>query len=660
MEYGRMHPEPHQNVPLKPNHGGRDHHVMMIADYRRRFCVTLVLTLPVLVLSPMIQHWLGVDWYFPGAQYVLFILSSVIFFYGGLPFLKGWYAEKKSREYGMMTLIGFATTVSYIYSSATVFGFQGEDFFWELATLILIMLLGHWIEMKAVAGASGNLQSLVKLIPSEAHLLHGDMAHDVASDSLKTGDLILIKPGEKIPADGAVISGASHIDESMLTGESVPVPKKPGDTLFAGAVNGAGALRARVTHDSDASYLRQVVKLVAEAQGSKSHTELLADKAARRLTVIAVTAGIITVFAWIFSGSSVAFAIERMVTVVVICCPHALGLAIPLVVAKSTTAAARNGILVKDRAMFESARKVTTVVFDKTGTLTTGRFGVRRIVPLAGGWSEDDILRMAYALETNSEHPIASGITELAKNRAIPLSAASEFNAVPGKGIDGVVEGKKVSVVSAAETGEKGAPGETTVFVIIDGEKAGYITLSDTVRPESADAVAALREMNIKTVLLTGDDRLVAAGVCKETGADTYIAEVLPHMKLGEIEKLQKGGEFVAMTGDGVNDAPALAQADVGIAVGSGSDIAAENAGLILVNSNPKDVPALISFSRKTYSKMIQNLAWALGYNVITLPLAAGALYKWGILLNPAAGAVLMSLSTVITAINAATLKIKK
>lgn len=663
----KMHNSTH-DTNTHTGHAGHDHHAM-IEDFKKRFYVVLVLTGPIMLLSQMIQHWLNIHFNFQGSHYVLLILSSIVFFYGGLPFLRGWLDEMKTWKPGMMTLIGFAITVAYVYSVATIFGLKGMDFFWELTTLILIMLLGHWIEMKSVAGASRELELLVQLMPSEAHLVHDGGVTDVKTETLKENNIVLIKPGEKVPADGLITEGESSLNESMLTGESKPVEKKKNDKVIAGSINGNGSLKISVLHSSKDSYLAQVIKLVQDAQQSKSKTQLLADKAAQWLAIIAILAGIATFLAWSFSGKDLAFSIERMVTVIVICCPHALGLAVPLVVAKSTSLSAKNGLLIKNRTAFENARKITTLVFDKTGTLTIGKFEVSKIVSLQEKISEDELLRLASALEQNSEHPIATGIMQRIKEKAIAIPAVQNFKALTGQGVEAVVENKNIKVVSPGYLKEKSislpesfvAEGdETIVFVLVDNKLAGYIALSDTIRPESADAIKTLHENNIKSVLLTGDNKQVAESVSKKIGIDNYMAEVLPHQKLEKIKELQSKGEFVAMTGDGVNDAPALAQADVGIAVGSGSDIAAETAGIVLVNSNPKDIVNLILFGKATYKKMVQNLAWATGYNVIALPLAAGVLYKAGIILSPAAGAVLMSLSTVIVAINAGMLKVKR
>ncbi|WP_301921759.1 copper-translocating P-type ATPase [Ferruginibacter sp.] len=654
------------NPPM--GHSGHNHHAMMIADFRKRFYVVLILTLPVLLLSPMIPHFVGVNWQFTGSLYILFALSTVIFIYGGWPFLKGLVTELKDKNPGMMTLIGFAISVAYIYSTATVFGLKGMDFYWELATLILIMLLGHWIEMKSIAGASKELELLVQLMPSDAHMVMGDKVQEVKTDTLKEKDIILINPGEKVAADGIISEGESYLNESMLTGESKPVKKINGDKVIAGSINGNGSIKITVSHAAKDSYLSQVIKLVDDAQKAKSKTQLLADKAAKWLTAIAMVAGLTTFLYWYLTGHPLDFVMARMVTVIVICCPHALGLAVPLVVARSTSLAAKNGLLIKNRTAFENSRKITTIVFDKTGTLTVGKFEVSKIVSLQKEVSENELIRLAAGLEQKSEHPIATGILQKANSLSLAVPAAENFTAITGKGVEASVEGKKILVVSpgylkekniAIPDGFKANDTETVVFVIVNDALSGYIALSDKIRPESADAIATLKKENIKSILLTGDNSKVAKSVSETLGMESFIAEVLPDQKLEKIKELQSKGEFVAMTGDGVNDAPALAQADVGIAVGSGSDIAAETAGIVLVNSNPKDIVSLILFGKATHSKMIQNLIWATGYNVIALPLAAGVLYNWGILLSPAAGAALMAVSTIVVAIHASMLKVK-
>jgi Cu2+-exporting ATPase len=664
MDHSKMHKghDPHMGM------SEHNHHTMMIADFKKRFYVVLVLTIPIMLLSTMIQHFMGVNWQFAGSSYILFALSSVVFVYGGWPFLAGLVDEVKAKNPGMMFLIGFAITVAYSYSVAIVFGLKGMDFFWELATLILIMLLGHWIEMRSVMGASNELELLVQLMPAEAHMVMPDMVHDVKTDTLKESDIILIKPGEKVAADGIILEGESYLNESMLTGESKPVLKVKGDKVIAGSINGNGSFKVTVSHAAKDSYLSQVVKLVDDAQKSKSQTQLLADTAAKWLTVIALVTGICTFLYWYLTGQTLAFAMERMVTVIVICCPHALGLAVPLVVAKSTALSAKHGLLIKNRTAFENARKITTIVFDKTGTLTVGKFEVSKVVSLYKDVKENELIRLASALEQKSEHPIATGILQKVKDLKLAIPSAENFKAITGQGVEASVEGKKILVVSpgylkenklALPDGFTANDTETVVFVLVDQKLSGYIALSDEIRPESAEAIKTLKDENIKSILLTGDNNKVAASVSKTLGMDSFIAEVLPHQKLEKIKELQSKGEFVAMTGDGVNDAPALAQANIGIAVGSGSDIAAETAGIVLVNSNPKDIVSLILFGKATYRKMMQNLAWATGYNVIALPLAAGVLYNQGIVLSPAAGAVLMTVSTVVVAINASLLKVK-
>ena len=664
MDHGSMKSGDNPSMGME----GHNHHAMMIADFKKRFYLVLILSVPIILLSTMIQKFMGVDWQFTGSKYILLALSSVVFFYGGWPFFKGLVTEIKTKTPGMMFLIGFAITAAYIYSVAVVFGLEGMDFFWELATLILIMLLGHWIEMKSIAGASKELELLVQLMPADAHMVMPDMVHDVKTDTLKENDIILVKPGEKVAADGIILEGESYLNESMITGESKPVQKIKGQKVIAGSINGNGSIKVTVSHASKDSYISQLVKLVDDAQKSKSKTQLLADTAAKWLTIIALVAGISTFLFWYLTGETLAFAMERMVTVIVICCPHALGLAVPLVVAKSTALSAKNGLLIKNRIAFENSRKITTIVFDKTGTLTVGKFEVSKIVSLKSELTEDEIIRIASALEQQSEHPIATGILLKAKDLSIDIPSTENFKAITGKGIEATVEGKKVLVVSPGYLKEnkiavpddfKADDTETVVFVIINNELAGYIALSDEIRPESAEAIKTLKENHIKSILLTGDNSKVAKSVSDKLGLDSFIAEVLPDQKLEKIKELQSKGEFVAMTGDGVNDAPALAQADVGIAVGSGSDIAAETAGIVLVNSNPKDIVNLILFGKATHRKMIQNLIWATGYNIVALPLAAGILYSWKILLTPAMGAVFMSVSTVIVAINASMLRLK-
>lgn len=651
-----------------PGHGemGHDHHRMMIEDFKKRFWVSLVLTVPILAFSPMIQGFFGYEWLLPGNPYILFALSSIVYFWGGWPFLKGFYSEVKAKGPGMMTLISMAISVAYFYSSATVFGLPGEDFFWELATLIDIMLLGHWLEMKSVLGASKALQLLVSMMPSEAHRVKGDQVEDVQLEDLEPGDIILIKPGEKVPADGVIVEGESYLNESMLTGESKPVKKGLDIKVIGGSINGNGSLKVKVEHTGKDSYLNKVITLVQEAQKSKSKMQNLSDRAAKWLTYVALAIGFGTLAVWLMLDFPFVYALERMVTVMIIACPHALGLAIPLVVAISTAISAQNGLLIRNRTAFEEARKISALVFDKTGTLTKGDFGVTRIESVLDEFSENEILRLSSALEQSSEHPIAVGIIKKAKEQEITIPKPENFNAITGKGVEASVEGKGVKVVSPGylkeasmqlPEGAYGSAAETVVFVIINDALAGYIALADEIRPESAEAIRIFKKNNIKVMMATGDNDTVAHAVSNELGLDGYFAEVLPHQKVEIVKELQEGGEFVAMTGDGVNDAPALAQADVGIAVGSGTDVAAETADIILVNSNPQDIASLILFGKATYNKMIQNLVWATGYNAFAIPLAAGVLYSSGFVLGPAVGAVFMSLSTIIVAINAQLLK---
>lgn len=653
-------------------HGGHhDHHAHMVADFRRRFWISLALTVPILALSHMIQEFLGLGGrlHFSGDTYVLFVFSSAVFFYGGWPFLAGLWDELKERQPGMMTLIGLAITVAYIYSSAVVFGLSGMNFFWEIATLIDIMLFGHWIEMKSVMGASRALEELARLMPSEAHKVLADgNVQDVPLDQLQAGDKVLVKPGEKIPADGLVVKGETSVNEAMLTGESKPVTKQTGKKVIGGSINGEGSITVEVKSTGADSFLSQVINLVREAQQSKSRTQDLANRAALWLTLIALASGAVTLFAWlVFGHRDFAFALERTVTVMVITCPHALGLAVPLVVAVSTALAAGSGLLIRNRAAFERARDIQAIIFDKTGTLTEGKFGVTETLSFSGG-DEKELLKYAASVDTHSEHPIAKAIVAASKEKF----EVEGFKAISGKGAEGKVNGKDVKVVSPGYLREQNiavtderveklkAQGKTVVFVLFDGKLSGAIALADIVRPESKQAIAQLKAMGIRCMMLTGDNKQVAEWVSKKIGLDEFFAEVLPQQKAAKVKEVQQRGLVVAMTGDGVNDAPALAQADVGIAIGAGTDVAVETADIILVRSNPLDAVAVIGLARATYRKMVQNLLWATGYNAFAIPLAAGALYSFGILLSPAFGAVLMSASTVIVAINARLLKVGK
>lgn len=654
-------------------HGGHDHsqhHAMMIRDFRKRFWISLILSIPILVLSPMIQGLLGFEFSLTQGydNYLLFTLSTIVFFYGGWPFLTGLIDELKKKQPGMMTLIAVAITVAWGYSSATTFGLKGSSFFWELATLIDIMLLGHWIEMKSVMGASQSLRKLVALMPSEAHRLKNGETENVKVDELKKEDKVLVHPGEKIPVDGVITDGESSVNESMITGESKPVKKSKEDKVIGGTINGNGSLTLSVQQIGEEAYLSKVINMVQEAQNKKSKTQNLADRIAAWLTIVALTVGFGTLITWLLLGESFVFALERMASVMVITCPHALGLAVPLVVAISTSLAASKGLLIRNRTAFENSRKITVLAFDKTGTLTKGNFAVSRYEALSEDYQKDDILKLAGALESKSEHPLATGIMQKIKELELDINEAVDFNAISGKGIEGLVDNKKVKVVSPNYLKEKnieipenqeGNQQETVVFVLVDDHPAGVIAMSDEIRPEAHKAIATLKENGIKVVMMTGDNEKVAKAVSDELKLDDYFAGILPEQKLEKIKELQENGEFVAMTGDGINDAPALATANIGIAVGSGTDVAAETADIILVNSNPQDIASLITFGKATYRKMIQNFAWATGYNVVAIPLAAGVLYSAGIVISPAVGAVLMSLSTVIVAINAQLLKRK-
>ncbi|WP_442908680.1 heavy metal translocating P-type ATPase [Hyphomicrobium sp. DMF-1] len=643
----------------------------MVADFRRRFWVTLVLTPPVLLLSPMIQHWLGIAdaLAFPGDGLVLFALSTVAYVYGGWPFLTGFTSELRKRQPGMMTLIALAISAAYFFSAATTFGFPGESFYWELVTLIAIMLLGHWIEMRSVMGASRALEELVRLLPDSATKIDADgTTHEVPISALQPGDRVLIRPGAKVPVDGSIVEGSSGFNEAMLTGESRPVSKTVGATAIGGAINGANAVTIEVTATGDATYLAQVIDLVKKAQATRSRTQDIANRAASWLTYIALAVGFGTLVAWLFLGESLEFALERMVTVMVVACPHALGLAVPLVVAVSTSLSAGNGLLIRDRAAFERARNLNAAVFDKTGTLTEGRFGVSDIVLLASK-DENEELAFAAAAESQSEHPIAHGIVAEAKDRNLRVLKASDVRNITGEGIVAKVDGQDIRIVSPGHLARLGkevasarlkqleGQGKTVVVLVRDGEPRALFALADIVRPESKEAIAELRRLGVNAVMLTGDAKGVAQAVSEELGISEYFAEVLPDQKSEKIKELQARGLQVAMVGDGVNDAPALVVADLGIAIGAGTDVAVESADVVLVRSDPRDVAAILGLSRATYRKMVQNLIWATGYNAIAIPMAAGITFGTGFLMTPAVAAVFMSASTVIVAINAQLLR---
>ena len=658
----------HNDHDEHQNHDHEDHHKHMVKDFRQRFWISLILTIPLLFLSSMIQDWFGYTFDFEGKGYVIFAIATFLFFYGGWPFLKGLFDELKEKQPGMMTLIALAITVAYVYSSAIVFGLSGKPFFWELATLIVVMLAGHWIEMKSVMQASGALDKLMELMPDTAHKITDDGTEEIKVNKLKEDDKVLVKPGEKIPTDGIIYEGSSSVDESVITGESKPVKKKKDDEVVGGSINGNSSIKIKVKSSQDDSYLSKVIGMVQEAKKKKSKTQHLVDRAAFWLTIIAITAGTITLAVWLFVGKDFNFALTRMVTVMVIACPHALGLAIPLVVAISTSESAKNGLLVRNRTSFENSRKIDTVVFDKTGTLTLGEYGVSRYESLQDDMDKKELLKLAAGLEKESEHPIATGILKKAEEEELDIPDSEDMENMTGEGVKGKVAGKDVKIVSPAyldknniEVEDKPEPDktETLVYVLIDDEPAGYIGLSDKLRETSKEAIKKLKEMEIESWILTGDNEEVTKSIADELDLKGYFAEVLPDEKQDKIKELQDDGKFVAMTGDGVNDAPALAQADVGIAIGSGTDVAAETADIILVESDPMDVTKLIGFGRATHKKMIQNLIYATAYNVVALPLGAGVLFWAGIMINPAVGAILMSLSTVAVAINAQFLKKK-
>ena len=641
---------------------GHAHHIQV---FKKKFWISIVITIPILLLSELIQTWLNFALTIPYQKEIVFLLSLIIYGYGGLPFLKGMGQELKKRQPGMMTLIGVAISVAFFYSSATVFLIVGKDFFWELATLVDVMLLGHWIEAKSILGASRALEELVKIMPTTAHQIKKDQIVEVPISSLKKDDLVLVKPGEKIPSDGVVFEGESYVNEALLTGESKPIHKQANSKAIGGSINGDGILKIRIEKTGEETYLSQVINLVKQAQASKSRTQDLANRAAALLFYAALSSGIITYIAWFLLGQ-VDIGLERAVTVLVIACPHALGLAIPLVVALSTSITAKSGILIRDRKAFETIKDVDVVVFDKTGTLTEGKFGVSDVISFL---PEKELLEFVCAIEINSEHIIAKAIVEYANKKNVEIPKVSSFSAIPGMGAKGVVGKKEVHVggprlleklqiiIKDSKILELQKQGKTVVFTIVDGKLAGAFALSDKVREVSRQAIKQLKENGIKVYMLTGDAEEVAASVSKELGIDEYFAEVLPNQKSEKIKLLQEKGLKVVMVGDGVNDAPALVTADVGIAIGAGTDVAIESADIILVKNDPRDVTKIVSLSKKTYSKMVQNLWWAAGYNILAIPLAAGVLYSYGIIINPAIGALLMSLSTVIVAINSQTLR---
>jgi Cu2+-exporting ATPase len=641
--------------------------------FRTRFWICLVLSIPVLIFSPTIQLWLGFSApTFPGSEWIPFLFSLVIFGYGGVPFLQMAVPELRNRQPGMMTLISLAITIAFVYSLLAQLANLGEGFFWELVTLIDVMLLGHWLEMRSVRQASGALNELAKLMPDAAErLLPDGSAENVPTSALLTGDLVLVRPGASIPADGEVVEGDSNVNESMISGESRPVNKHPGANVIAGTINGDGSLRVRVIATGDQTALAGIMRLVEQAQQSKSPTQVIADRAAGWLFYIALIVAALTAIGWIFAVGFNVEVLKRVVTVLVIACPHALGLAVPLVIAITTALGAKNGILVRDRLALESARAIDVMVFDKTGTLTEGKFGVVDVV-MSDGREKEDVLALAAAIEGDSEHLIAQAIRQAAQKHGLSLPSVSEFTVLKGRGVQASFDSKPVymggprllefldmhppeSLIAFAQAaGEKA---QSVVYLVADGQVVAAFAVADVVRPESKEAVLRLHEMGVEVAMLTGDSREVAQAVAAELGIDHVFAEVLPEHKVQKVADLQAQGKRVGMVGDGINDAPALTKADVGIAIGGGTDVAIESAGLILVRSNPLDVVKVIALSRASYRKMVQNLWWAAGYNIIALPLAAGVLAPWGILLSPAIGALFMSLSTIIVAINAQLLR---
>lgn len=678
--YGQQHDHhghDQKAVPPSPSshsgHGDHDKHAGHSVDmFRKKFWGTLALTIPTLVWSPMPQDWLNFSApQFTGARFVPAFFGTLVFLYGGLVFLRGAKGELAMRRPGMMTLISLAISVAFLFSLAVTFGFPGMDLWWELATLVSIMVLGHWIEMASINQAQGALKELAKLIPAVATRVHGEHLEEVPIAELRDGDVVLIRPGASVPADGIVRDGSSAVNESMITGESRPVEKHVDDKVIAGTVNGSGSLRVEVTGTGERTALAGIMRLVAEAQSSRSKAQALADRAAFALTIVAIAAGALTLVGWLIAGAEPAYAIERVVTVLVIACPHALGLAVPLVVAISTTLGARNGLLVRDRRGLEEARNINAVFFDKTGTLTRGEF---RVVEMATveGLAETDALAMAAAVERDSEHPIAQGVVATANDRKIVLPAASGFQAIPGHGVEAVVNGSRISIGGPALLRKAGqqltgrlqellarasARGQAAITMLRDGKPVAVMAIADAVREESREAIDRLHQQGISVIMMTGDAEPVARAVAQDLGIDTVYAEVLPEQKASKIEEVQRQGKRVAMVGDGVNDAPALVTADVGIAIGAGTDVAVEAGDVVLVRSDPRDMPRIVALSRATYRKMVQNLWWAAGYNIVAIPLAAGVLAPIGIVLHPAVGAVLMSVSTVVVALNAQLLR---
>ena len=634
---------PTKNKKAHSEHGEHDKHAgHNTASFLTKFWIALVLAIPIFFYSEMARSVFGIHGpEFPGWQYALLLLGSAVFFYCGWIFLSSAYRELRARMPGMMTLIALAIIAAFLYSLVSIILGTGHDLLFELSTLIAIMLLGHWIEMRSVQGAKGALGELAKLLPDMADVMRNGKTETIPLNELRTGDKVLVKPGAKIPADGRIVEGQSEVNEAIITGESKPVSKTIGAQIIAGSINGDGSLTVEVTQIGENTFLAGIMRLVADAEASKSKLQTLSDRAAFYLTIIAIVTGAATFIAWFLTGAGVGTATERLVAVLVITCPHALGLAIPLVASISTTMAARNGLLVRRRMALEEARNITTVLFDKTGTLTKGEFGVTSV-------TSDEVLSLAAAVEAHSEHPIGKGIVVEAKKRNLLVANIRNFKSIPGAGAQAEVAGSLVFV---------GHRGGSSIIVEKDGREIGTIEASDVVRPEARSAIAALKEMGFHVAMITGDSQEVAAQVAQELGIEEYFARVRPEEKSEKVRLLQSQGKKVAMVGDGVNDAPALTQADLGIAIGAGTNVAIESAGIILVKNDPRDIPKIFNLSRLTYNKMIQNLFWATGYNIIAIPLAAGALASYGIILQPALAAVCMSVSTVIVAFNAVLLR---
>jgi Cu2+-exporting ATPase len=651
------------------------HHRMMAKDMRNRFFITGILTIPVLLLSPTIQEWLGLNIpEFPGNELILLFFSTIIALYGGLPFYQGARKSLKNRRADMMVLVTVAVLAGYIYSLGTTFFFEAPDFYWEISTLVVFLLFGHWMEMRAVSGASGALNELVKLVPAQANLVKGNDIIPTLTETLNAGDIVLVKPGESIPVDGIILEGQSAVNEAMITGESAPVSKKPEDQVIGGTINGQGSLQIQVTKTGEETTISQISRMVRDAQSSKPQSQQLADRAANYLTLVALGVGSLTFLFWfVLLGSDFVFALTLSITVIVIACPHALGLAIPTVTSIATNLAAKSGMLIKTGNTLEDARNIDTIVFDKTGTLTLGEFGVTDIVP-TDDWEEQFLLTTAAALEKNSEHTIAQGIVKKASEKEVSLPIATNFLSITGKGVKAVIEGQEVYIGNPRLMAELqidisqfketidslSSKGKTVVLVAAGGKLKGILALADIIREESYRAVKSLQEMGIKVAMFTGDNEKVAQYVSEELGLDYYFAELLPGDKSTKVKDLQDQGMAVAMVGDGINDAPALTQANIGIAIGAGTDVAVESADVVLIKNNPLDIASLIFLSRATTQKMKENLLWATGYNVLAIPVAAGVLAPFGIFLRPEVGALFMAASSIIVVINALLLRRQK